>query len=162
MITDGGPHPADKWSAMTASHVCSMVRVNQNSESAAAKAARRALPRFELELADALESHHANFQRDERSRLESGSERLNQPYVAHADLDAQVAAVVEVARKTPFAEHFAKPEVQAAVRDVIQNHVASAQHVERKWHCDRQVAAGRSNKHVEAFLARHTPPVLAE
>lgn len=160
LTTNGGPHPADKWAAVSAAHIVSMIKIDQNSTSPAATAARRALPRFELELADALEPHHQMFQDTERKALSASNEHLGTPWVQHSEIDEQCAAVAKLASKTPFAAHFATPEVQAVVRDILQNHIASVQHIERKWHCDRAMATNKIDDHVAAFLARHTPPVI--
>ena len=164
MTTNGGAHPADAWSAQTAAHIVSMIRVDNSSTSSDAKLARRALPRFEVDLADALERRYESHQLSERAALAERDERLNEALVQHKELDAEVALVMEVAKKTPFAAHFADPNTQRVVRDIIQNHLASAQHIERHWHCDRKLAANERNEHVDRFHAgrvavRHEEPV---
>ena len=157
LVTDGGPHPADKWAATTAAHITSMIQIDQNSPSITAKAARRALPKLELDLAEMLEGHHDLYAKSEREHIErTGGARLNHEYVKHEDLDAEVADVMRICRETPFAAHFADPHVQYVVRSILQSHFASNQHIERSWHADKNPAV----EHSILFRARyHAEPM---
>ena len=156
MITDGGPHPADAWAAQSASHIASLIRVDGASTSPAALAGRRALPRFEVDLADALEKFHAGHQNNERNHLKTSDERLNAPHVHRDELDAEVQVVVNIAKKTPFAEHFSKPETLRVVREILHNHICTVQSIERHWHADRKLAANEGNEHVHRFHMART------
>lgn len=144
--TDGGLHPADKWAAMTAAQIVSLIEIDEHSSSEAAVTARRAKARFELDLADALEGHHKAVQEHEIAKLgEAGAAR----YTASLDpaehvpdtLDEAMAAVTEAASGTMFEAHFARPEVQDIVRNTLASHFATAMDIERRWHNDRARAS---------------------
>ena len=139
LITNGGVHPADKWAAHTAAQIADLIQVDEASESPEAGAARRAKPRFELDLADALESHHRGIQESERAALVSGgAERLDAPLAVKTDdLDEAVSAVEEAAEGTPFEAHFTDPQVQDVVRQIVGTHFATVMSIERSWHADR-------------------------
>lgn len=142
MITNGGPHPADKWAAQSAAQIAALIQVDEASDSDEARAARRAKPRFELDLADALEDHHDSVQSGERNALDehghSRHEHSLDPAEHHeATLEDAMADVAKVAARYPqFADHFARPEVEAVVKSIIASHFATAMHVERSWHRD--------------------------
>lgn len=141
LITNGGPHPADKWAAESAAHIADLIQINEASESPEAVAARKAKPRFELDLADALEGHHKTIQTQERAALdEHGAQRYGHSVdpAEHVPetVDEAIACVAEVAAGTPFAEHFTKPDTVAVVRSILMQHFATAMQIERSWHRD--------------------------
>jgi hypothetical protein len=43
---------------------------------------------------------------------------------------------------TPFAAHFAKPEVIGIIKQIVGQHTANAMHIERSWHRDRLAEKG--------------------
>lgn len=153
MITNGGPHPPDKWAAQTARSICDLIQIDEAADSAEAKTARKAKPHLELDLADVLEEMHRQNQDNERAKLgEEGDARLSKPLIQlQSDaVENGLAMVVAVTASTPFAAHFALPQVQAVVRNILAQHCANAMHIERSWHADRNP----DGKHAKAFRAR--------
>jgi hypothetical protein len=141
MITNGGPHPMDKWAAETASNIAGLIQIDDASDSDAARVARRAKPRFELDLADVLELHHTRIQQAERAALKDvGSLRYDMPFAIGDDLmSAAVDDVAKAAVGTPFEEHFKEPQVQSVVRGIIGTHFASIMDIERQIHADNVI-----------------------
>jgi hypothetical protein len=140
LITDGGAHSPQKWALATADHLVHF------AESSAPPDQIIAARKLELAIADALVAHHADVQLAERHRLAADAKaHLARPLDASLHLEDAVEAVVECAKGTPWEAHFAKPETQAAVSDLIHQHFRSAQHIERSWHCDRNPPATPSS-----------------
>src|SRR4051812_44528638 len=111
--TDGGAHPADKWAAMTANQVVAMVQIDETSASPAAVAARKAKPRLQLAIADAIEPIYVGVLSFERAALtKNGDARLFAPVhpQVHGNLTDEVteavAAIQGLTDATPFAAHF--------------------------------------------------------
>lgn len=146
LVTDGGPHPADKWAAETAAEIMSLVKVEDNSASPEAVAVRKAKPRLELDIADALEKHHqAHIDREKQCLETEGDCRLNHDYdQCPENFKAAVEAVVTAARAygEPFLSAFSSENGQALVANAIRVHFASAAHVERSWHADSKLQPG--------------------
>lgn len=143
LITNGGPHPSDKWAAVTADHICRLIEIDESSVTPEAIAARKAKPRFELALADALDGHHATVQDHEKGALvEHGVDRYGHPLDPQAQhMDEALAAVLAVAKGTPFEDGVASDEFQAAVLAILGSHFATSIDIERKWHRDRARAS---------------------
>jgi hypothetical protein len=142
LITNGGAHPADKWAALTAEMIGDMIEVDPDSATSAAVAARRAKPRFVLDLADVLNGYHAAVQMNERARLiAEGERRLVAPLDPHGGpVDTPVEAAEAIARAaaaTPFAAHFASDQVKAVVANLVADHHVKIMDIERSWHADR-------------------------
>lgn len=153
MITNGGPHPSDKWAAMTAAHIVGLIEIDEGSTSAEAVAARKAKPRLELDLVDILGAFHANVQKRERAALAAeGEGRLLAPLDPNdgiVDTPLEVAeAVAAAAAKTPFGAHFALPAVKAVVAKIVDDHFGKAIDIERSWFADRQ---GEGSATVKAY-----------
>ncbi|MEN6535637.1 MAG: hypothetical protein ABFD89_18380 [Bryobacteraceae bacterium] len=142
MITNGGDHPSDKWAEVTAKNIADLVQVDDDkpedsdADRARKAAARRAKSRFELDLADALSLHHARNQTFEYGKLAAeGDARIAGPFSTYdkkAEIVAQVAAISDA-----FADHFAKPEVQTVVGDILDKHFAHVKKNARSWHADK-------------------------
>jgi len=142
MITNNGVHPSDRWAAMTASEICDLIQINETSASPEAIAARKAKPRLELDLADLLETFHANVQKHERELLAAhGDAHLVTPLDPSAgEVDTPqevVAEIVKIAAKTPFGAHFALPQVQEVVRGIVDHHFALSIDIERSTWADK-------------------------
>ena len=141
LITNGGPHPADKWAAISAAEICDLVQIDHQAISEAAAVARIAKPKLQSAIAEALMGHHDVVQKNERSAIEKfGSARLSHSIDPRdhvpKTLDEAVKAVVVCAAASPFKTHFAKPDVIEAVTGILGSHFASAMHIERGWHAD--------------------------
>lgn len=155
MVTDGGPHPADKWSAETAAEIMSYVKVADSADTPEAKLVRRNKPRLELDIADVLEDYHDNNIEAERAAIaEHGDERLLHDCAPVADgVSEAVNEVVAVALGygEPFGSAFDSENGRSIIGQAIKVHMATAMHIERGWHADRQMATGQASDHVRRF-----------
>lgn len=134
IATDGGPHPADKIAAQAARQIGDLIVIDEHSTSESAMAARKQKPRLILDIADAIEQHHADIMADERAALAKSTARLSAAMTPDtAMLDAAVAAVVAAGKSTVFAAGLATPEAKAAIRGVIGNWFVTAIDIERDW-----------------------------
>lgn len=144
MITNGGPHPADKWADVTTAAILDLVRIADDADTPEAAAARQAKRELSPVLFKILNDAHSKVQHHERGELaKEGLARcaasLNTADTEHAPgVMKQIKAALAA---TPFADHFAKPEVITIVRRIVGQHIANNMHIERKWHADRAEAA---------------------
>jgi hypothetical protein len=121
LITNGGPHPADKWASVTAGQIASLVQIDEDSSSKEAVAARQAKAMFETELAIALTDHHEAVQARVRAKA------ADHPTAARADdVDAALGVVDTAAAKTPFATWYSLDHVRAVVRATLCDHFAGS------------------------------------
>jgi hypothetical protein len=148
MITNGGPHPADKWADMTTDTILGLIKVGEDSVTEEAAAARQAKRDLRPILFDIFMGHHDGVQKHERGHLPKNiktAEKANAH--AHAlDVTPHMGVADEVfsaLAATPFAAHFAKPEVQDVIRQIIGSHTADVMHIERRWHHNRLSAAAK-------------------
>lgn len=130
MITNGGPHPPDKWAEMTANQI---VQVSPTADSPMAIAARA----LEAKIKDALEGHHARVQTIERDLLDKDEERLAAMIDPSRHLDIAVKAVVDAANGTMWQTHFAEPQIQEYVKRLLAQHFATVMDIERDWFARR-------------------------
>lgn len=143
MITNGGPHPADQWAEVTADTILGLIQVKEDSVSEAAIEARQAKRDLRPILFDIFNGHHEGIQTRERSALPSikkhSEARLHAitPLEMHEDVPSAMEEVNAALKATPFAAHFAKPEVQEVLQSIIGQHSANVVHIERRWHADR-------------------------
>lgn len=155
MVTDGGPHGADKWAAETAAEIMSYVKVADNVDTPEARAVRRARPRMELDIADVLEEFHGANIEHERAQIEDhGDERLSHfcdPHCDHVSEAVEAVVAAAVSYDEPFASAFNSDNGRAIIEKAVKVHMATAMHIERGWHADRMVAAGEASLHVKNF-----------
>jgi hypothetical protein len=143
MITNGGPHPADKWADVTTDTILNLIDVKEDSVSEAALDARAAKRDLRPVLFDIFNGHHEGVQARERSALPSikkhheATAHCARPLELHEDVPAALQEVNAVLKTSPFAAHFAKPEVQEVLQNIIGQHSANVVHIERRWHADR-------------------------
>lgn len=153
LVTDGGPHPADKWAEQSAAQIADIIHIEPDSIAFNELTAQKT--EFEKEVAAALTDHHDAVQKHEIAAIdEHGMDRLGHPIAPEAEhLDAAVDAVKQVASTKIFGSHFAKPEVTAFVKETLGSHFASAKHVERSWHAD----CNADHPQAKAFRAKYHP-----
>ena len=159
MTTDGGPHSAEKWAVTTAGAI---IKIGADASGRNESEARK----LELAIIDALEDAHGDVQAHERWKIaEHGHERLSHALDPSPHVDGPFEAILALGLASAWAEHFAKPETQAGIRNVLANHFASSMHIERKWHADGMVigddhkptpnpAHDPNNEHLVAFQAK--------
>lgn len=159
MVTNGGDHPAEKWAEVTASNIADLVRVDDDkiedadADRSRKAVARRAKDRFRLDLADLLAPHHERNQQFEKGKLAAaGDERIAGPFSTYDKKAEVVASVVAASAATQFAEHFEKPEVQAAVGAMIDKHFAHVKHNARSWHADKNPSGDNAKALIAARL----------
>lgn len=126
MTTDNGPHPADKWAALTAEAIGDFIVIDEGSNSESAIAARRAKPRFVLDVADTLFDHHNGVQDCARADAE------HWPHAADDDVECAVDAVLKIASATMFAAHFEKQETKEIITQMMREHFAASIEIERQ------------------------------
>lgn len=148
LVTNGGPHPADKWAVATAEHIFPIDPSVVGDRFLAAK-------KLQLAIAVALEPHHEGVQEAERAKLAAaGDDHLQTPHDPLAAAEAALAEIQAAAAGTPWEAHFADAEVQRVVIQEVGNHFATAEHIERQWHCHRNPSDA-----AKAWLAQHHPGV---
>lgn len=172
MITDGGPHPADKWASITAAEICDLIQVDEKSASETAAKARIAKEKLRVDLAQALLGHHHSVQQNERTMIEKhGHARLShsldpRDHVPQTLTEA-LDAVLKCMEGTPFSEHFSQEKNKAAVLGILGSHFATTMHIERHWHADGKKVSAQGavtdnpghdddNEHVVAFNAKRS------
>ena len=138
IATDGGPHSADKLAGWAAKQIGDLIQIDDNSTSAQAVAARKQKPRLILDIADAIEEHHAEVQAAERELLATkGTARLSNsldPRMDHLDaLNNATAAVVACAKGTIFEPGFKGDQIKTAIKGIIGSWFATAIDIERDW-----------------------------
>lgn len=146
MITDNGPHPPAKWALETAKMVFDL----EPGEEGPKLDAEQLIDAHELQakIARALVPHHHGVQHRERGHLKGeAGPRLARPHLdnlaeARAEAAQAIADIQQAAQGTPWQAHFARPDVVAAISDVVSTHFLTAKDVEHRWHRDR--AAGRA------------------
>lgn len=140
MITNGGPHPADKWADVTTDTILDLIQVQEDSVSPEATAARAAKRNLRPVLFEILNGHHDRVQKHEQGELGKDAKRIHaalDPWPHATPIMDQVNAALAA---TPFADHFAKLEVKIAVGGIVAQHTADVMHIERRWHADRLAA----------------------
>lgn len=149
MVTDGGPHPPDKWAKVTAQQIFDDIETN------APQVGLGEARQFRDELEQLLTQHHGNVQDSERALIaRHGDARLSHPLDATPHLPA-VAAIVALAARHSFRDYFARPQTAEYLRHLLSAHFATAMHIERSWHADRNP----DSEHARAFRATYHPGV---
>lgn len=141
MTTNYGSHPPDKWAEQTAFWICDMIVVPDDgpSDSEAVRANRakfrKAKPRLELDLADALEDHHAKVQDHEWDRVNEDPKQLHTELEPH-DLHVQetLDKIAAVTSKSVFAKEFQREDIKEYVKAVVLQHFRTVMDIERSWY----------------------------
>lgn len=149
LVTDGGPHPAEKWAEATASHI---VQIGEHVVGAELARARR----FELTVMDILEGHHDCVQTGERGTLGSvGHDRLLHPFdcCEHVSVEDAVVQIIAASAGTSFAHHFSTDEVRTYLTELLTSHFHTSMSIERSWHA----GCNPETPQAQAFLATFHP-----
>lgn len=131
LVTNNGAHSADKWAVTTAEMIFPLEDTTIVGERLIAA------QKFQTRIAEILSGHHDNNMKEEQSKLDNNPERFNEEFEHDHHLDAAMDELIQAAQESPWADHFKKPEVQRAMREIMSQHMASASHVQRLWHADR-------------------------
>lgn len=131
LITDGGPHPADKWAVATARQITGLIVI----EASAPAGASIAKQELEVAVMKILHAAHNAVQSEERAHIaELGDERLSHPLDPGAAVDGATKAILAAAKGTMFGAHFEKPDVAAVVNAIVGKDFATSMDIERDWH----------------------------
>jgi hypothetical protein len=165
MVTNGGPHSADKWAVTTAGQILQSVFSVDAADTVGAR-------KFEMACLDILLPHHEKVQTGERGKLaKDGMKRLATPIDPREYCDVAVQEIAAAAQKigkikvpdpdmsgetkeVDLGEHFANPEVQQKLAGLIGAHFATAMDIERSWHADKN-ADDQEAKAYSAARAAH-------
>ncbi len=132
MITNGGPHPPEKWADVTAREIAGLIVIEPTAPTQAVIDKRE----FETRLFKLLAEQHKHTQDRARTGLmEAG--HVDHRQLVHDRASVVAEKVVALAHGTRFGDHFAKPEVKTFVHNVIGQHFANSVDIERRWHRDR-------------------------
>ena len=146
MITDGGPHPPDKWADFTTWQIMTAIDIAPSADPSFAKAKRD----FEYKLFGLLTDLHDGVQASERGKLKQDAAHIGSVLSPQQAASDAANKVVESARGTPFADHFQKNEVRGFIYQTLCQHFGDAMHIERSWHADRNPGCS----HVQSYRAK--------
>lgn len=164
LITDGGPHPADKVAEATAGLIADLIQLELNATEGTSLAKKK----FEVAVMEAMLKAHKDAQLHERISLHDKQDKqldhdCDPMEFAKPAFDAVIAAT----KGTVFEPHFQLEHVQSVVMQTILNDIGTSMHTERSWHVDGKHISRRTGKHEprrgfnpnskerQAWLARH-------
>jgi hypothetical protein len=146
LVTNNGPHPADKWAEATASNIVDIAEHLSGEK-------RGAAIKLQASIIDILEGHHSTIQTGERGKIaEHGHDRLQHELdpAHHLDVDAVTAEIIAASSGTPWEADFAKPETAAHLKELLTKHFKTSMHIERSWHADRNSNTEQTEEFREA------------
>lgn len=133
LITDGGPHPADKWAEVSANEIMALIVIPDDATSDAAVAARQAKRELFPKLVKELTEHHGALQKAERAACKKGAAKRSAEKIDVIDhMASGVECIIELMTYPPFREHFSRPDVRAVVARIIGQHATDIVHIERQ------------------------------
>ncbi len=135
-----GNHPPEKWAVATAEEIFDTSSMVAGDRTILAQ-------KFQLAIAEALAPHHTKLQDNEKTRLKDDVSYIHSMHDASEYLDDVVKDITKAAKGTPWEAHFAKPDVQDAIKNVVYTHMASSMHVERLCHADKNPACAVSKSY---------------
>lgn len=146
MVTDGGPHPADKWAVMTGEHI---FPIDPKADSERLIDARK----VQMKIIEALlPHHHANMEAERGNLKTKGDAHLTAPYAPEDAAKAALAEIVSILKGTPWEAKTIDPDWLRIVEGELATHFATAQNIERQWHCHRSKTPA-----AKQWLAVHHP-----
>lgn len=147
MITNGGPHSAEKWADMTGEHIFPI--------DANAMAADRLIQARKLQVAiiEALVPHHHGIQTVERGKLHvAGDAHLDTPYTPEDTAADALESVLKILDGSPWDKR-GDETWQRVVLGELSTHFATSQNIERQWHCRRN----QKSDVAKAWIEQHHP-----
>lgn len=147
MVTNGGPHPADKWADLTTETILDYIQIAEDSVTPEATAARAAKRDLRPKLFAIFNDHHDGVQKKEQAanakvkKVDHAQARVEELHDPSPHLPSVFDQVQQTLAATPFAAHFAKPEVWQVIITAIGQHTVDVMNIERRWHKDRLEAA---------------------
>jgi hypothetical protein len=149
LITDGGPHPPEKWAHVSVSEIMQVIQVAPSAPQTAFRARRD----LEGKLFDLLIKLHGQIQEFERASLAADASAIHADLSHLAEIGAKGAIdlILMQVKDTAFAEHFNRQDVKDHIARVLGQHFADSMHIERHWHADRNP----ENEHVKAYRKKY-------
>ncbi len=147
LVTDGGPHPPEKWAEVTASQIVDDIATHAPQTGVGES------QEFRDKLVAILTPHHGRVQESERGALVHVPGRMQHDLDPTPHLSDPLAEIVAAAQGHTFGAYFTRPETQEYLRRVIGTHFATAMQIERSWHADRNP----NTPEARAFRATHHP-----
>jgi hypothetical protein len=135
-------HPPESWAAATSGLIFNV---------GATVSWEKRIPAMLLQakLAEALVSHHANIQTQEKASIATDETHLMAPHAVEETTAAAVIDLQTAATGTEWEASFKDPDMVAQITTVLHNHFATAQHIERHaWALDNPTSVTG-----QAFLA---------
>jgi hypothetical protein len=135
MITNNGPHSAEKWAETTSSHIVTIADSLVGEK-------RGAAIKLQAAVYDVLVGHHTTVQEGERNKIkEFGVARLQHDMTPddHVKVDDVLADIIAAAKGTPWESDFQKPEFAERLHQLLVDHFMSNAFIERSWHSDRNI-----------------------
>jgi hypothetical protein len=135
MITNGGPHSAEKWAETTASHIVTIADTVAGEK-------RGAAIKLQAAVYDILLGHHNTVQHGERNAIKKhGVDRLQHDMTPedHVDLNVVISEIIAAAEGTPWEVDFKKPEMADGLRVLLTDHFMQNAFIERSWHADKNI-----------------------
>lgn len=152
--TDGGSHPPETWANITADEILGLIQLGPTASQDIVDAKANLRPK----LVAIFTQSHTELQNSERAALGKSHKRMNAACDPRPHIEAPLTEFKTIIKDTPFAEHFANPEVLEVVGRMIGHHKATAIHIERSWHADRN----KNSPEAKAFRAKnHSPTAIA-
>jgi hypothetical protein len=136
MITNNGPHPADKWAEVSTNAILGLVLIADDATSDAASRARLAKMELMPKLYLALTEQHAAVQASERGKLSGTKGYAKSEIDPVPHVDGALAAVNAIMAASMFADHFATPDVQDTISNILAQHFGDSMNIERGYHAD--------------------------
>lgn len=129
--TDNGLHSPEKWAVATAETIFDISEIKLDDN--------KLIPAKKLQalIAEVLVPHHNKVQTTERENLRADRSHVLTPYSAKNYVDDAINEIIALSINSPWQIHFSKSDVQAAVKQVITEHMITSQHIERLWHADQ-------------------------
>lgn len=141
MVTNGGPHPPEKWAVTTAEQIFPISQDMEGSRFVQAK-------EVQLAIVKALLPHHGGVMSREQGKLAESHDRLDEAYDPEHRVDAALAEVIACVKGSPWEAKTEDPAWRHEVGNVICSHFATVMDVERQWHAHKNKSAKG-----DAFLA---------
>lgn len=151
LITNGGPHPADKWAEATAAQIVEIAEHVAGEKRAAAV-------KLQAAIIDILIDHHTKVQIGERGKIaEIGHDRLGHDLDPshHLTLDEVIGQIVAAAKGTAWQADLATEDAKTYLSLLLRSHFATSMRDERSWHADRNPTAPETG----TFRATYHPGV---
>ncbi|WP_213775112.1 hypothetical protein [Bradyrhizobium sp. dw_78] len=137
LTSNGGPHPADRWAALAAAQVSSLIVIDEDSVTADAATARKAQPVFQIAFANAVEPIFDQVAAAETANVAANpSIKRSDPYSITSFLPGVITAVTGAAANTPFTSHFQDATVQAYIQKMFTQYFLDAANISRSWALD--------------------------